>query len=137
MALCKWLELHMPHARLIALEAQRSSRAGADQHGSRPPCNVLVLDRPASTNCELLPRRVHGAHPPELVLVGVPHLVTSALQSHGFPLVLELRHPWCTETVGMAIMHSLSVRLPLRLLSRRAVGRVALKDALALVRFTC
>jgi hypothetical protein len=96
---------------------------------------VLILRRPTRSTSQLIAGMLNDLEiAPEIILIDAPHPVPDELREAGVAVAFHLRAESSTECVGQAILDTLRIHVPLRESCQRAVGRLPLRDTLALVR---
>jgi hypothetical protein len=121
--------------RLASAELFRLPLAGSGLEVPLEGCDVLLLERPTrATIGALAAFSGSGLSSPELILIGAEHPIPEELRDAGFAVAFQLSDPCPVERLGQAILDTLAIHQHLRESCQRAVGKLAMRDALALVR---
>lgn len=133
--LASWLEEHLPHTlRALDLERVLEPKAAFASDGAGSYLHVLVLDAKAAERFDSWPTLAQTSLGPEVILVGAPGLVAARFRENGVSVAGEIYGPWSLDQLGRVVLCAVDVRLSLRSLGRRLVGRVPLRDAVQLLR---
>ncbi|MDD9940142.1 MAG: hypothetical protein OXU20_03670 [Myxococcales bacterium] len=130
-----WLHCRLDRLRLEVLREPSQLTLLPGVRGGDPGYQLLVLDEAGAAEVSECLRALHPADRPEVVLVGLSSLAALRLRERVMPFAIEVPEQGCPEEVGSAIQHALTVRLPLRALSRDLVGRLDLPEVLSLMRY--
>jgi hypothetical protein len=137
----------LEETRLTALRQWLAPHRGVEAEALAPPddpaafaaglgrCQVLVLERPARTLARAIAEQL-GRRPqaPDVILIDAAHPIAEDLHDAGLAVAFRLEAGCGVATIGQAVIDTLAIHHSLRQTCERAVGKLPLRDALALVR---
>lgn len=119
----------------VSFEPLPSSERGGDA-GKLPFrfADILILDRPRLDDMRWLRAVCDASDEPEVIVIRASSEVSAELAASPLPIAFELHGATSSDDLARACLAAVAIHKPMRRLCRQAVGTIALRDALTLVR---